>query len=177
MNLNTVLDYLEELDNPDPSITIYPLDVDKLTDEDSVDEEGGVSIAPNNLNRNQLLAQAEIDLSSDDKIIQQPLCKKQKTLQLKWELEESPTSIAPYFPEGDYSKYKDFSAAELFERFFDDSIIDHIIEQSRIYGVSKNWKDIQVSQQEMRVFFAILIISGYNPLPSKAHCWATGEEF
>ena len=58
--------------------------------------------------------------------------------------------------------------------FFDDPIIGHIIEQSRIYGVSKNWKDIQVSQQVMRVFLAILIISVYNPLPSKAYYWATG---
>ena len=33
------------------------------------------------------------------------------------------------------------------------------MEQSRIHGVSKNWKDIQVSQQEMRVYLAILIIS------------------
>ena len=98
-------------------------------------------------------------------------------MQPKWELEESPTSVAPYFPEGDYSKYRDFSSAELVELFFDDSIIDHIIEQSRIYGVSKNWKDIQVSQQEMKVLLAILIINGYNPLPSKAHYWATGEDF
>ena len=55
--------------------------------------------------------------------------------------------------------------------------VDHIIEQSRIYGVSKNWKHIQISQQEMRVFLAILMISWYNPLPSKAHYWATGEDF
>ena len=70
MNLNAVLDYLEELDNPDASLTICPPNVDKLTDEDSVDKEGDVLIGPHNLNRNQLLAQAEIDLSSDDEIIQ-----------------------------------------------------------------------------------------------------------
>ena len=177
MNLNAVLDYLEEIDNPDASMTICPPDVDELTDENSADEEGDVPIGRHNLNWNRFLAQAEIDLSSDDEIFQQPLCKKQKTLPPKWELEESPTSVAPYFPEGDYSKYRDFSPAELFELFFDDSIIDHIIEQNKIYGVSKNWKDIQVSQPEMRVFPAISIISAYNPLPSKAHYRATGEDF
>ena len=83
MNLNAVLDYLEEHDNPDASITICPPDVDELTDEDSADKEGDVSIEPRNLNWNQLLAQAVIDLSSDDEIIQQPPCKKQKTLQPK----------------------------------------------------------------------------------------------
>ena len=56
MNLNAVLDYLEELDNPDASITICPPDVDELTDEDSADEEENVPIGPHNLNRNQLLA-------------------------------------------------------------------------------------------------------------------------
>ena len=89
MNLNAVLDYLEELDNTDASITICPPNVDELTDEDSADEEGDVLIGPHNLNWNQLLAQAEIDISSDDEIIKQPPCKKQKTLQPKWELEES----------------------------------------------------------------------------------------
>ena len=117
MNLNAVLDYLEELDNPDTSITICPPDVDELTNEDSADEEGDVPIGPHNLNRNYLLAQAEIDLSSDDEIIKQPPCKKQKTLQPKWELEESPTSVARYFPEDDYSQYRDFCPAELFILF------------------------------------------------------------
>ena len=43
--------------------------------------------------------------------------------------------------------------------------------------LNSNWKDIQVSQQETRVFLAILIISGYNPLPSKTHYWATEKNF
>ena len=69
IDLNAVLDYLEELDNPDGSKTICPPDVDELTDEDSADEEEDIPIGPHNLNRNQLLAQAEIDLSSNDEII------------------------------------------------------------------------------------------------------------
>ena len=71
--MNAVLDYLEELDNPDSSTTICPPDADELTDEDSADEKGDVAIGPHNLNRNHLLAQAEIDLSSDE----QPPSKKQ----------------------------------------------------------------------------------------------------
>ena len=39
MKLNAVLDYLEELDNPDASTTICPPDVHELTDENSADEE------------------------------------------------------------------------------------------------------------------------------------------
>ena len=69
MNLNAVLNYLEERDNPDASITICQPDVDELTDEDSADEEGDVPIGQHNLNRNYLLPLAEIDLSSDDEII------------------------------------------------------------------------------------------------------------
>ena len=76
MKLNAVLDYVEELDNPDASITICPPDVHELTDENSADEEGDVPIGQHNLNPNHLLSQAEIDLSSDDEIIQQPPCKK-----------------------------------------------------------------------------------------------------
>ena len=36
---------------------------------------------------------------------------------------------------------------------------------------------MEVRQQEMRMFLAILIINAYNPLPSKAHYWETGEDF
>ena len=113
MNLNAVLDYLEELDNHDASITICPTNVDELTDEDSADEEGDVPIGEHNSNRNHLLAEAEFDLSSDDEIIHRPPCKKQKTLQPKWELEEFPTSVAPYFPEGNYSEMLEMLAEML----------------------------------------------------------------
>ncbi|QQP53911.1 Uncharacterized protein FKW44_006554 [Caligus rogercresseyi] len=33
-----------------------------------------------------------------------------------------------------------------------------------------------VSKEEMKVFLAILICSGYNPLPSKRHYWANGDD-
>lgn len=44
------------------------------------------------------------------------------------------------------------------------------------YCLMKNWPDVNVSINELRVFLAILIISGYNSLPSKAMYWSHDDD-
>lgn len=45
-------------------------------------------------------------------------------------------------------------------------------EQVTKYCLMKNWPDIFVSINELKVFLAILIVSGYNSLPSKSMYWS-----
>ena len=71
------------------------------------------------------------------------------------------------FPESDYSQYKNKSATELFELFFDDDMFQHLTEQTQLYAHYKNEADPGISNSEIRCFVAILILSGYNHLPSK----------
>lgn len=87
-------------------------------------------------------------------------------MKIEWTKSEDTVSSFSIFPEGDFSKYSDFSSVELFELFFDDELIQCIVEQSIVYCLSKNWPVLKVKCEEIKVFVAILIVSGYNLLPS-----------
>lgn len=43
-------------------------------------------------------------------------------------------------------------------------------------ALKKNLPDIQLTKAELRTFMAILIVAGYNPLPSKAMHWNKGKD-
>jgi len=70
------------------------------------------------------------------------------------------------FPDVQYDKCASLDSVELFELFLDDHIFKHIVEQSRLYRVSKNWPDHNISEEMMTVFLGILTVSGYNKLSS-----------
>lgn len=63
---------------------------------------------------------------------------------------------------------ENMAATDYFELFFDDSLLELIIFESSQYCISKNWPDLKLTKAELRAFLAVLIISEYNPLPSKA---------
>lgn len=184
MNLNEILDILDE-DQQD--VFIEPPDVHELTDEDSSNEDEKQT-GPENLSGNQLRAPAQLshrdlgDESADDVDLLPPSQKKKKITEKKqkvkteWTYKEEPLKKLPIFPEGDFRKYRDFSPVMLFELFFDDELIEYIVEQSTKYCLSKNWPDIKVKCEEIRVFIAILIVSGYDVLPSKALYWSSGDD-
>ena len=61
--------------------------------------------------------------------------------------------------------------------FIDDKLIVSIINQSKQYCFSKNWPNLNATKEEIKVFLAILIVSGYNPLDSKKNYWSTEYDF
>ena len=60
--------------------------------------------------------------------------------------------------------------------FFDDELIDLIVEESTLYCLKNNWPNLNVSKEEIKVFLGILIVSGYNTLGSKRVYWSTGND-
>nr|XP_023020155.1 piggyBac transposable element-derived protein 2-like isoform X2 [Leptinotarsa decemlineata] len=77
------------------------------------------------------------------------------------------TSIQNVFPSSDYSKYKNMSATELFELFFDDSVTSLLLQEIQRYALFMNFPDPKVTLAELKCFIGILIVSGYNELPGK----------
>ena len=55
-------------------------------------------------------------------------------------------------------------------------MIDLIVNQSTQYCLSKNWPNLNVTKEEIKVFLGILIVLGYNPLGSKRNYWSTGDD-
>lgn len=71
----------------------------------------------------------------------------------------------------DFGKYISLSPTELFELFFTDEIWEHIQLETSKYALSTNCADPKITKSELKCFFGILIVSGYNILPGKKFFW------
>ncbi len=159
--------YAEDIEE----IFMEPPDTGVLTDEDSGEEDGGGLI--DNLPASQLRAQAEIKLVNDERLggtaddFERPDVKN-----IKW-IKDDLQPGHSVFVCGNYSKYENLSPLELFEKFFDDGIMNLLLEQTKCYALFKNCSDPKVSIDELKCFLAILILTGYNELPGKRFYWDT----
>ena len=70
----------------------------------------------------------------------------------------------PIFLEPNTAAYRDFSQVELFELFFDENLIDMIIEKSNLSTLQKHVHATDKNKAELKVFLSLLIISGYLPV-------------
>lgn len=166
------------------SIYIEPPEATALTDEESGDEE---DCDVNHLSGGQLAAKAEVVLTNNERI-----GSFEETNNLPQNISSASTSVRNCtefswidgdlvnqeyeFPSPSYDKYMDKSIIEIFELFFDDEIIEYLIEQSKLYAQFKTNPDPNISVGEMRCTIAILILSGYNKLPGKRFYWDTGND-
>lgn len=171
-----------------------------MTDEDSGEEDvGGIA---DNLNQRQLSAGAEVvftnsqrlgDFESDitqnfdntDNVAEQNLAANTVTTieNLVISIPDDMTYIegdlsCPIhdFPLGDYTKYAAMSCVELLELFLTPDLLNKIISETQSYALFKNELDPNLTVPELKVFIAILLLSGYNQLPSKRSYWENSSD-
>jgi len=65
----------------------------------------------------------------------------------------------------------DMSACSLFELFFDEEVTEHIVRLTKLYAHQKGKTNFDTSSAEPKCFFAILLVSGYVPLPRRRMFW------
>ena len=181
-------------------VYIEPPDVHDLTDKDSGDEDLDGECSIDKLSRKQLLAQAELrsrkahSEDADDPIevtsletssaetgkrkgtVKSTEARNRKEKKVFTWTKESNSPCCKYFPEENYTRYRDFSPTELFELFIDDEILDHMKLEMTKYSMKRNWPDVQVQSSELKVFIAVLILSGYNPLPRTHMYWSKSAD-
>lgn len=75
-----------------------------------------------------------------------------------------------------YARYKNLTPTELFETFFTDDIWQHIQLETTKYALFLNFPDPKISIADLKCFFGILILSGYNVLPGKKFYWDKGSD-
>ena len=63
---------------------------------------------------------------------------------------------------------------DCFELFFDSDLINLFVEQTNIYALQKN-KPLNVSEGEMKVFLARLLLSSISPQPNKNKYWSSAD--
>lgn len=174
MKLKDVIDFLEYDESCDvEAICIQAPEPAEISDEDSAEEDEGGLI--DNMSERQLETTAHIimrkrDDAKEEGILENPEAaskkKKRKKQDFSWKKEDLFVSNS-IFPNANYSSYRNLTPIQIFEKIIDDEVFELIINETRKYGVSKNYKDINLSVEELKVFFAILYLSGYNTVPSK----------
>ena len=173
------------------AIFVEPQDVHELTDEDSGDEDDADK---NRSSGNQLRAPAIIsDVSGGDNcnpldevpIIAPPepentASSKRKKLPgvkvMNGKKKQKLQSAKNLFLNQITVLMNHFLKLNCLSYFFDDKLIDLIVDQSTQYCLSKNWPNLNVTKKEIKVFLGILIVSGCNPLGSKRDYWSTGDD-
>lgn len=180
------------------AIYIEPPEATIYSDEDSADEDSGGLI--DNLSSRQLRAGAETVLadgrrtggcdSDEDEGEDEQQGDKPPNISsgagdesaganlasgIKWKNGDLVKSSA-IFPDPNFAAYRNLSPVELFELFFDDSVIDLLVEQTRSYALFLNMPDPEVTKEEIKCFLGVLVLSGYNRLPGKKCYWDSGTD-
>lgn len=189
------LAYDSDDENIVSDIYIEPPDSHVLTDEDSGDEDEGGMV--DNLSSRQLNAAAEIVFTSNNRLgtadeegetlVKEPTRHDVHPIASSLNIATKPNGsrfcldgdILPSnysFPESDYSAYINLSFVEIFELFFTDELLELILKETRNYALFRNAPDPNITIEELRVFFGILALSGYNQLPSKRSYWETSPD-
>ncbi|KAL4132168.1 hypothetical protein QTP88_009375 [Uroleucon formosanum] len=199
---NQALDILFEVEDEHRSraedIFIEPPAVNILTDEDSGDEDGGGTI--DNLAGRQLQVPVELRLENNIRIGGTSRSSKKSATSSnfstsvdkfiveneKWvenRIKPVPLWIdgdfddrVSEFPNPNYGHLFNMTSLELFELFFTNYIIDLLIEETKKYSSFKNCLDQNITSDEIKCFIGILILSGYNQLPSKRNYWEQEQD-
>ena len=163
-------------------IFISPPDVNMDSDEDSASEDEGGLV--DNLTGRQLLADAEISLSDGQTISNEAEFRAAFSHQApappvthdKWTKEDFLFQQDCIFPVPNYEEYRDFTPVQFFEIFFNQEIITHMVQQSNLYSLLKNYPELKVNAEEMKCFLGILINTGYNGNPQQKLYWDQGDD-
>ena len=69
---------------------------------------------------------------------------------------------------------KELTPIEYFKQFFDDELIDHIVQQSNLYYVQKCGKSVQMTKHELVQYFRILLMMSVIKEPQYRMYWSNG---
>lgn len=124
--------------------------------------------------------------SSDDETLESKRrrllpTKDHQAFEVKWkkgQIEYTHTPISEEFRSREELKNKlsGKSPLELFFAFFDDGVIDLILNFSLKYAQDNNRHEFSLSKNELLNFIGILLFSGYHSLPQIQHYWSTDED-
>ena len=99
----------------------------------------------------------------------------------EWEWEEERRSFTSrgntIFPGANFTRFKDLSPVELFDLIMDMDILNLIATESNRYALEKGGiEDTNFSAQDIRIFFAILILRGYSKVTDYKLYWSNSGD-
>lgn len=93
----------------------------------------------------------------------------------KWSKKAQFHSTKPIFPAANYLDCA-VPDHELFERFFDNDVMQMICDESNNYGVLSCGKNPHITIDELKVFIGVMIVSGYNNVSYKQSYWSRDSD-
>ena len=149
-------------------ILIYPPEVSEDTDVDGAEEDEGGKM--DHLSDNQLSVCAELAVRDgrrirNDKDLENPLSPAPKE-----DLSAKPDEQIP-FPSPDFEEFKNLSAIQFFELFFDNEVMSLLLNETINYARFKHFPELNVTMDEFKCFFGILLLSGFNFPSRRRYYW------
>jgi hypothetical protein len=93
-----------------------------------------------------------------------------------WERRDFASKSPPIFPEANYSTFRGLSPKGLYEQFIDRELLDNVARLSNEYAMAKFGVSYDVTSEEVNVYFAILLLSGYNRNVDYDLYWSQSED-
>lgn len=182
----------------DVDIVMIPPDVDVQTDEEEIDEDE--CAYPGLFLPNDVPGEIEVHYDEDDsydeedtlplanlqnKILSQS-CKpakmaKAKEIKPKWTKDTIDMKMKESHGYIDRlnnlkAEMKNKTPVQIFEYVFDTELLEYITEQTHLYAAQKNNHTFSVSPEDLKIFIAILLFSGYHKIPRERLYWSLDED-
>lgn len=173
-------------------VVYVPPDVDMLTDEEDIDDR---NMGPESTNPQDIVGTFELqnleETSHWDSSDDETLASKRKRLlsstsrsslpTADWLLSQieythSPVSKEIQDTENIKSELAGKTPLEIFFKFFDEEVVNMILNFTLKYAADNNRHDFQLSKEELLNFIGILLFSGYHTLPQTHLYWSNDED-
>ena len=79
-------------------------------------------------------------------------------------------------PHPNFLEHENKMPTQLFEIFFNDHVCAFLVSESSRYALFLNQPDPKITIEQFQVFIGILILSGYNELPSQRMYWDSEDD-
>ena len=113
----------------------------------------------------------------------EPPPRKKKTVipaRTDWKWEEGSRTFSskdlPIFPEPNYTQYKGLSPKGLYEQIINTELLDKVRDLSNHYAMANFGTAYNITSEEIKVFFAIMLPSGYNPITDYDLYWSNSDD-
>ncbi|XP_049308566.1 piggyBac transposable element-derived protein 3-like [Bactrocera dorsalis] len=104
-----------------------------------------------------------------------PLPPANKDSKYTWQTANS-LPVLPIFPETNFEDCRDLRPHQLFEKFFSDDLLEHICKCSNLYATHHQKRYEELTIDELRVFIAILIVTGYTSTGAFRDMWSCDDD-
>ncbi|KAK9729882.1 Transposase IS4 [Popillia japonica] len=182
-DLEEIIDNMSDIDDTD--VVIIPPNVDELTDEEDIDDTE--MCAPDSI-PNDITGTFEVmnigngaactELASEPTTSRAHSSKHQA---VKWQKAYVPAKNQPNNLEEKavrelQEQFGNHSPFELFSLFFDNTVLNAIVNYSKKYACCKNRHNFHMDMNDLRKWLGIVILSGYHCLPQMELYWSLDED-